>query len=161
MATTDTHDEASQDSFGDNLTELERLRQELKGMFVPGPGWDWHMSPREFHIQSVQAPSGTVVQGMLLAGRRGSNGLASEPRLGISIAQGGADRSQQREYRPVAYAKDGSRQALRAGMSASSWDDSGQWVGANLFVLEPDVLSPDAVAFLGVEVRQPTDADDS
>ncbi|MEO2003197.1 MAG: hypothetical protein ABGY41_03785 [Candidatus Poribacteria bacterium] len=45
-------------------------------------------------------------------------------------------------------------------MSASSWDDSGQWVGASLFVLDPDVLSPDAVAFLGVEARQPTDSND-
>ncbi len=56
MSSKDRRNGETLNSFGDNLTELERLRQELKGMLVPGPGVRTGTClPGTFHIQSVQA----------------------------------------------------------------------------------------------------------
>ncbi len=145
------------ESFSDNLTELEALREDLESMLAPEPGWEWAQRPRRGK-SSMSASGGVVVNRLQVVGAPDADGAPTEPGLAITIAQGGAADRRARQCRPVAYDRDGNRYLFKGGSSGSmSSSDEDYSVSGAAHYLHADVLREQDIAFLGIEVKAETD----
>jgi len=142
--------------FRKTLTELEAAREELNRMFEPAHGWEWLREPTREGASGVGMTDGVVLHRMELAGHSGRDGEVGPSRLAVVAAQAGSDARPRREFRPVAYDREGTRRILRPVRSASSGPEPNVegWTASSLYTLNPDDLAADDVAFVGVEVRE-------
>lgn len=143
-------------SFAGTLNRIEALEATLAKMFEPAVGWEWWGKPSD-GVRGSRA--GTHV--LTLSRPSSVDESVWERYLAVYVNQGGGDGDSRRECRPVAYDREGRRYELADGDGGSTRDgDSGGWVEAQLFELDPTVLRNDDVAFLGIEAKQETRADD-
>ncbi len=141
-------------SFADTLSQLEQAREELKHMFEPAPGWEWHSPPGKAMFDGVSAGQGVVTQGFMVAGDRSPGGGRGEPHVGVSISHVRDEDDEEREYRPVAYDRDGERYVFAGKHAGSTSASQGTRLSVALFRLAARDLPAADVAFVGVETRE-------
>ena len=148
-------DGKTRDSFGDNLSELEGLREDLEGMLDSAAGWEWVQKPSESRY-STKANGDVVAHWLRAVGPPNQDGSPGEPYVAITVAQRGADARLGRKCRPVAYDRHGQRHVFDGGSSSAIGGsyDSDDWVRASMHRLLPENLHEDDIALLGVEIDQ-------
>ena len=147
-------------SFAETLERIEELQGAMESMFEPAPGWEWHTRPenRKGRYGGVSAGRGIVLHRTTHTDYRGAGAEPGQPYLRVYLARGHREDEPQPEYRPVAYDRDGARHILNGGGGGTSGDD-GVTTAMQMFTLKPEELHPDGVAFLGIEMKRPTEDD--
>jgi hypothetical protein len=138
-------------SFADTVDLLETAREELRDMFEPGSGWEWHTVPRKC---AGQPPSMYATRGAVIHTMRGDvpAGSGNPAPLLVYIAQGGAEGDPKRKLRPVFYDREGARHVLHIG-GPNGGSRAGGWYTRHGFTLNPEALEVEDIAFFGIEAK--------